>query len=131
MSLNWNGEKPVVDCSGDPGFTVQSQRDEADINKIVQRLQKGANSVRINGKEPFYGDVSDISGLQEALIVVQKSNDLFLQYPAELREKFDNDPVKFVEFMENPDNLDEAIKLGLAEPRPADQPPAPAPEAGQ
>ena len=31
---------PVTDCSKDPGFTVQADRDDADINKIVSRFMK-------------------------------------------------------------------------------------------
>lgn len=63
MSLNGNKEKkPKVDCTGDKGFTVQAEREDADINKIISRFEKAGGSVRINSKEPFYGDVSDFDG---------------------------------------------------------------------
>lgn len=118
-------DPPVIDFTGDPGRTVQASRDEVDINKIVARVLKGATVPVVSG-EPFYGDVSEFGGLQDALIKVQEANDLFMQYPADLRNKFDNDPVKFVDFMENPDNLDEAISLGLAVKKPVPEQASPA-----
>lgn len=130
MSLNYNGKKPVVDCSKDRGFTVQADRDEADINKIVARFEKGADIARINSREPFYGDVSELDGLQDALIKVQKANELFMEYNADLRERFDNDPTKLVDFLADEKNRAEAIELGLIDkplpvPEPAAVPGAP------
>ena len=129
MSQNYNGKKPVVDCTGDKGFTVQADRDGADINKIIARFEKGNFTARMNSRPPFYGDVSDISGLDQALMKVKKAEELFMSYDAVLRERFDNDPVKFVQFFEDPNNLKEAVELGLAlkkpDPEPASIPVAP------
>lgn len=98
-------------------MTVQAPADEVDINRIMARVLKG-QPVLTSNAEPFYGDVSEFSGLQESIIKVQEAEDLFMQYPASLREKFENDPVQFVDFMSDPKNTDEAIKLGLALPKP-------------
>lgn len=133
MSYKGDGRPPRTDFTGDRGFTVQADRDEADINKIVARLEKGASAIRISAREPFYGDVSDMAGLQDALIKVQKANDLFMTYDASVRERFNNDPVDFVRFFEDPENIEEAIELGLAvkRPEPAAEPvpPAAAPDS--
>lgn len=108
-------------------LTSQAMTDEVDINKIMARIQKGQVVMASDG-QPFYGDVSEYGGLQEAIMKVQEADDLFMQYPAELREKFDNDPINFVAFLENPDNYDEALKMGLVNPKPVvDAPPAPEP----
>lgn len=126
MSFNYKGGKPVTDFLGDKGFTVQADRDDADINKIIARFEKGGTTARINAREPFYGDVSEFHGLAEAMMKVQEANELFMTYDAQLREKFENNPVKFIEFFEDEKNTDEAIKLGLALPKPepdATQPP--------
>lgn len=116
-----------LDCSLDPGLTTQADTDSVNINTIVRRMQKGQAIPTFAG-EPFYGDVSNFDGLQDALIKVQDANALFMSYPAELRERFDNDPVNFVEFMSDPKNTDEAIELGLAVKRPVPEqvPPTPA-----
>lgn len=130
MSFNFNGVMPVVDCSGDKGFTVQADRKDADINEIVGRFQKsGALPPTLHG-EPFYGDVTGFEGLAEALIKIQEADELFMSFDAKLRERFDNDYVKFVSFLEDPKNLEEAVKLGLVQPKPVEPPAPPAPVGG-
>lgn len=122
MSLNWNGKKPVVDCSKDKGFTVQADRNESDINKIVARYQR-TGSVITNSKQPFYGDVSEFEGLGESIVKVREAQSLFMDFPADVREKFDNDPVRFVDFVGDEKNYDEAVALGIIS-----KPPEVAPE---
>lgn len=104
---------PVTDFKGDKGFTVQADRDDADINKIIARYMKSGVLPPSNKGEPFYGDVTEFSGLADSLIKIHEADRLFMTYPAEIRERFDNDKVKFIQFLENPDNRDEAIDLGL------------------
>ena len=54
-----------------------------------------------------------------------------MQFPADVRSKFDNDPVKFVGFLEDSQNYDEALKLGIVKPRPITEPVnPPVPEPG-
>lgn len=115
-------------------LTSQAPADEVDINKIMARISKGQTVLASSG-EPFYGDVSELGGLQEAFMKVQEAEDLFMQYPADVREKFDNDPIRLVEFLNDEKNYDEALKMGLVNKRPVPEPaptpaPAPAPAAG-
>lgn len=122
---------PVTSFEGDKGFTVQADRDDADINKIIGRFLKSGQLPPARGGEPFYGDVSDLGDLQASIMKVQEADRLFMQYSAETRERFDNDPVKFLEFLGDDDNREEALKLGLIVPRPEVPPVPPAvPAAG-
>jgi phage internal scaffolding protein len=109
---------PVTDFKGDKGFTVQADRDEADINKVIARFEKSGQLPPTFKGEPFYGDVSEIGDLQESLIKIQEADRLFMSYPADLRERFENDPVKLVEFLGDEKNRKEAEDLGLVVPRP-------------
>lgn len=118
-----------IDASKD-GMTVQAPTEEVDINKIMARVLKG-QPVMTSAGQPFYGDVSEFGGLQEAIMKVREAEELFMQYPADLRERFENNPVKFVEFMEDPENIKEAIDLGLAKARPPEVPPVPEPGASE
>lgn len=139
MSLNGNHAvdvrgrakvRPVVDIQIlDPKLerlTVQGERDMADINKIIQRMEK-TGTILGPTREPFYGDVSGFTGLADALEMVQNARELFMQIPASIREKFDNDPVKMVAFLEDPGNLDAAVEMGLVEKRPDVVPAEPVP----
>lgn len=122
---------PSTSYVGDRGFTVQADRDEADINKIIARFNKTGQLPPVVRGEPFYGDVSYFGDLAESLIKVQEADELFMSFPAELRERFENDKVKFLEFVGDDKNRDEAIKLGLIQkaPVPDQEPSAPAPAA--
>lgn len=124
-------EWPIVDCKGDRGFTVQADADDSDINKIIARYNKSGQLPPTLRGEPFYGDVSEFGDLQDSLIKIQEADRLFMSYPAELRERFENDPVKLVEFLGDDKNRAEAEELGLVVPRP-EAPPAvpPAPVTG-
>jgi phage internal scaffolding protein len=130
MSLSTQARFVEADFSTKDGIsrTSQAAATELDINKIMARVLKGGLVPTFNG-QPFYGDVSDLGGLQDAIIKVQEADDLFMQYPAEIRERFENDPVNMILFLEDPANYDEALKIGLVKPRPVVQPPAPEPGA--
>lgn len=128
MSFGFKGTKawPVTDCSGDKGLTVQSDRQDADINVVVGRFVKTGQVPVLRGGQPFYGDVSIFGDLQSSMLKIQEADELFMAYPAEIRERFDNDKVKLVEFLADEANYEEALKLGLVQKRPeVEAPPAP------
>lgn len=118
---------PVTECTEEERMTVQADRDEADINKIVARFQKSGQLPPTLRGEPFYGDVSEFGDLQDSLIRIQEADALFMSFPAHIRERFQNDKVKFVQFMSDERNYDEAVKLGIVQAKPV----APAAPAGE
>lgn len=122
--------KPSVDCSVLPSMTVQADAKSADINHIMEQYEKRGFIPPLYQGQPFYGDVSELGDLQDSLIKVREAEELFAQYPAKIRERFDNDYVKFIEFLENEANRKEAEELGIINKRtiePAQ--PAPSPVA--
>lgn len=131
MSLNGPKfpAKPIVDCSKDKILTVQADRDEADINKIIARFEKAGMISTVNRSEPFYGDVSEYDGLQDAIIKVQNADALFMGMSAQVRERFANDPVQMMEFLADNKNRAEAEGLGMVikRPEPPVEPPSSAP----
>lgn len=121
-----------VDCSDDlakGNFANQSDAAEVNINNIIKRAEKTGYLPEFRG-QPFYGDVSEFNGLADAFQKVQESKDLFMTVPANVRERFENDPIKYVEFLADPANLDEAVKLGLAIKRPDLEPASTTPAPG-
>lgn len=125
------GEKvwPATDFTGDKGFTVQADRDEADINKIVARFNKTGQLPPTYKGQPFYGDVSEMGNLQESMMKIQEAERLFMSFPAELRERFENSAVKFVEFVGDDKNYAEAVELGLVQKKPVPDGASPVPGA--
>lgn len=101
----------------DPSRTVQSQKEEADINVIVKRF--GITGQLPQGvKVPTFGDFMVVDDYRTAIEAVREAQKSFLKMPSEVRDRFHNDPQLFVEFCNDARNLDEMRKLGLAVPVP-------------
>lgn len=118
-------EETGLACS-DASLAVQAERDECDINTIVRRF--GLTGQLPTGvKALMYGDFTGISDYRQALEVVSEADASFYAMPADVRERFRNDPALFVDFCSDPANVDEMRKLGLAlpseQPVPASQEP--------
>lgn len=120
-----SGPRFGTDISTGPGLTKQAFADEVNINKIVAGFEKTGMVNHLNSREPFYGDVSEISQYQDALNIVKEADELFMGMDAKVRERFANDPVKMIEFLQDSANLDEALKLGMVVKRPEVVIPAP------
>nr|QJB19291.1 MAG: internal scaffolding protein [Microvirus sp.] len=100
-------------CCDDDSLAVQSARDETDINTIVRRFGlTGELPGDLN--MPQSGDYTGIGDFHSAMNLVVKAQEEFMRVPAEIRARFVNDPQRFSDFFNDPDNQDEAIRLGLA-----------------
>lgn len=95
-----------------PGRTKQSFKDECDINRIMGRYAVTGTLDFVNQREARFEDVSEVD-FQSAMQLVAESREAFMSLPSTIRSRFNNDPGKLLGFLEDPSNLDEAIKLGL------------------
>lgn len=98
-------------------LTQQSDALDLDINIIMSRF--GQTGQLPNVVEPGkYGDFSNAPTFREAQDIIHQANEMFGQIPAKIRKQFDNDPAQFLDFVNNPDNIEELRKMGLAAPEP-------------
>lgn len=104
---------PVVACPEHENITDQSGKDDADINTILKRFETTGELPSMIKSEPQYGDFSDMGSFHEAQEIVARAKEQFDALPARVRDRFANDPARFLEFCENADNLEEMGKLGL------------------
>lgn len=96
----------------DAGWTQQEFAADADINEIVRRFGL-TGQLPDNVRVPQYGDFTGITDFESAMRAVRKAEEDFMELPAELRLRFNNDPQRLMEFLDNDANRDEAVKLGL------------------
>lgn len=114
-----NFEKPGVDFNPSEktsrSKTIQSDMEAADINKIMARFEKTGVLIDPSGQErqPQYGDFTGLTDYHGMLSAVRQAERVFGLYPAKIRNRFDNDPQKFLDFMEDQKNDSEAVELGL------------------
>jgi len=114
----YKGQRKVQLICKEPTLADGSQLKSTDINVIMQKYAKTGVITHITNAIPQFGDVSQLGDYQSCLEHVRHAEQLFSELPARVREKFQNDPIQFVSFMDDEKNLEEAIKLGLAIPKP-------------
>lgn len=103
--------KLVMDSS--KCLTQQSSAEECDINLIVAKAKRGGDISHLNTREPMYGDFRNLPDLRSAKLMVMQAEAAFMSLDAFVRQRFDNDPAVLLDFLKDPANRDEAVKLGL------------------
>lgn len=96
-------------------LTVQSQAADADINVIMKRFGV-TGMLPVVDRPPLSADFAGVSDFREAMDLINKANKSFMGLAADVRARFGHDPGAFVAFCENPANLEELRKMGLANP---------------
>jgi len=90
----------------------QSHKKACDVNSIMARFQK-TGVIDHHAKHGLhYGEVPAID-YREAMEIVANSNSMFAELPSKARQYFDNDPAKFLEYTENPENHKKLAELDL------------------
>lgn len=103
--------------SGPESRTQQQFAEEVDINTIVERFRvTGEMPPAMNFPQPQ--EFAETFDFQTAMNVIRQAQESFMELPAKARARFENNPQKFMEFMNDAENQDEAIKLGLATRKP-------------
>jgi phage internal scaffolding protein len=96
----------------EPTRAQQHHKDECDINVILERFGK-TGQVPVNAISGTYGDFSGVHDYHTALNALIASETEFAALPAQIRNRFDNEPAKLIEFLDDPKNQTEARELGL------------------
>lgn len=112
----------------DESLAQQHMAEDADINVIVKRFGITGQMPQ-NPRLPSYGDFTGVSDFRSALEAVRDAEDAFGELPGDLRARFDNDPQRYLDFVENPANQQQIYDLGLAERPRTPHPPTDAPQA--
>lgn len=99
-----------------PSRAKQSMKDECDINQIMKQFRTSGLVAHNNQSEGNYTDLGTGVEYHDAMNVITQAQQTFDTLPAHLRDRFNNSPEKFLNFVSNEDNLDEMREMGLAVP---------------
>lgn len=115
MSNFRNRFSPPVSVKSPKGKEPAQQqfKDDCDINSIMARFQKTGAIDHVAVYQPEYG-LATPQDLHAAMNLITKAERMFADLPSSLRRRFDGDPRKLFEFVQNHENADEAKELGLA-----------------
>ena len=94
-------------------LTEQSHKNECDINLILAQFMETGLMPNMRNNNPQYGDVSEID-FQDIQNQLANAKSLFEELPEHVKDKFDNEPFKFLQFAENPENNQALVDMGLA-----------------
>ena len=106
-----------------PSLTRQEFKTDCDVNVLMKKYRDHGIVPTMRVGDPVYMDCSEVPDFSTAMQVFIEAEKAFMSLPADVRKQMDNDPAKFVEFSQNPENLEQMRKWGLAPP--AKEPDAP------
>lgn len=97
----------------EPSMTQQADAEDSDIN-VIMRKYNASGMVPGVLQPGIYGDFSNVGDYKTAVERVNAANEAFMALPADVRDRFGNDPDKFIKFATDEKNLEEIRKMGLA-----------------
>lgn len=109
--------EPIHPETGGPSLTKQSMSAECDINTIMKRYEKTGIVNHVSIYKGDYGDFISEGDYHSHLNLVIAADAAFQTLPAKIRRQFDNDPSKFLEFVDDDSNTDQMIEMGLVKPQ--------------
>lgn len=117
----------ALSFEGQKSLTKQSFKDSTDINWILKQFLPGQME-EFHAKFPGFearkfGDASQVKSLEEMYQYIFDVEETFSELPADQRAKFDNDPVNFVDFCNDPNNQRGLTEMGLVAPSTSSAPP--------
>lgn len=93
-------------------LTQQSFREDADLNVLARRF--GLSDIPVGTYDPdAFRDTTNDPELAELLDIQRNAKNQFLALPAKLRKRFHNSPNELWAFVTDPENAEEALRLGL------------------
>lgn len=110
--------KPCFFHTEGESLTQQHFQEECDIINIIKRHDRNGIIEHVHRGKARYGDFSEVTDYREALDLVRTAQEEFNTIPSDIRKQFDNDPGKFYEFVNNPDNKNELKKMGFIDETP-------------
>ena len=99
-----------IDCS-EPVVTEQAPKEAVDVNTIWKKYQKTGTIDHVRSHAGTYMDAPSGKDFQSAMNLIAQATTVFEELPSSVRASFDNDPVKYLDAIEN--KTEEAIELGL------------------
>lgn len=90
----------------------QGHEKDCDINQIMKRARKRGFLER-SQRVPQFGDFSSGQNFHDVMNQIHEAESQFGMLPAEVRSKFKNDAGLLLDWLNDPQNADEAAELGL------------------
>lgn len=107
-----------LNFEGQESRTEQAHKGDCDIDQIMARARNGQSPDYMRENAGVFDEAATPIEYLDALLVTVRANTLFEEQPSHIRNRFQNDPSKFLEFVKNPANREEMVQLKMLKPTP-------------
>lgn len=107
-----NGRRRVQLRLNSDSKVEQCHKDEVNINSIMARARR-TGQLPLPSRSPIFGEFADSIDFHDCRNRIADAYSQFGELPSDLREMFANDPAKMIDFVNNPENAEKAVELGL------------------
>lgn len=94
-----------------PSLTVQSERDDADIQVILARFQV-EGTARLNESQAMFADITEFTDYADAMRNLRVAEHSFMELPSKVREIFNHDVAEWLDASHDPEKRDALIAAG-------------------
>jgi len=98
-----------------PSMTEQHHKKDCDIRHIMRKSQQTGMVTHLAQYEGRYMDLANRPDFERSQQIIADGKTAFETVPADIRDRFHNNPAEWIEFMQNPDNREEMIELGFGD----------------
>lgn len=102
-----------IDFSKSKSLTEQSHKDSCDIHQIMRKYESTGIINHVTQYQGTYADMADAPDYYTAQTIIADAKSMFETVPSRIRGEFENDPAKFLAFMQDPTKKAEIEAFGL------------------
>jgi hypothetical protein len=114
MSFSTKERKRVaINFKDDQGLTEQHHKDSCDIHNILRQQEKTGVAIHSSAFNATYGTMPTGEQFHQDMNRIARAKTLFESVPSKIRNEFDNDVAKYLDFMHQDENYEKIQEMGL------------------
>lgn len=106
--------KVSLSFKNDKGLTEQNHKESCDIHSIMRKAQRTGVIEHNNQHAGSYSEYPQGIDFHLAMNTIAEANSMFESIPSHIRKEFDNDPSKFLDFIQNENNREAIEEFGFS-----------------
>ncbi len=99
--------------NSEPSMTQQSDQKQSDIHYIMKKFERTGVLEHNKQYEGTYADFASMPDFTKAHQMIADAKTMFETIPAKIREKHNNDPAQFLDWINNEKNREEILEAGF------------------
>jgi len=106
-------QRVSISFEGEISMTEQSHKDACDIHNILKKSEKTGILEHVNNAAPYYGEMPTGQEFHNHMNIIARAETMFETVPSKLRQRFENDPAKFLDYISDQKNYQDMFDQGI------------------